>query len=219
MGAALEDIRAVVTKNLGDRTTENSFVDQAINRCIREVNRMTRLREMEVKGTFETAQSQSKYLIATELVSDIDPYAILHIRNNESDHEKPLDRKEYEDYLKVDRTDTNQQGVPTEYCVFGDSLYLFNKIPDDNSASNYTMEISWHKRADSLDTDTDQTEFPEEWDEVIEVGSTARMFRLLNEPDLYQVNQSEYQRLLSLWQSPRAEEDVADPTGGFNFGT
>lgn len=217
MGASLIDIRSTVTKNLGDRLTETSFVDNAINRTVREVNRMTRLREMEAKGNFETADGQSKYLIASETVTSIDPYAILYVRNNESDQEKPLNRVEYEDYLKIDRTDTNKRGVPTEYTIFGDSLYLFNNVPDSNSSNNYTIELSWHKRAALLSSDADETEFPVEWDEVIEVGATARMFRLLNEPDLYQVNQAEYQRLLSLWQSPRAEEDVTDPTGGFSF--
>lgn len=204
---ALTDMRDVVTKNLGDRTTESTFVDKAINRVVREINRMVRIKEMETTGTFSTVDGTAKYTLDTNLITGLDAYSVLWCRNNESDQQKLLARKSYKNYLDVDRS-TDLEGVPTEYAFWGDSLYLFNKIPD----AVYTIEIAWHKRHASLDEDSDTLEFPEEWEEVVEVGATARMFRLLNEPDLYQLNQGEYQRLLSLWQSPRAEEDVEDPT-------
>ena len=185
-------------------------LNRLINAGYREVAYAFQFRELEATHPFSTAAGTY-----TEPLSNFPNFRMLHevgiwIVGPDDNSPKeliPESRRRYIENQELHQTDA--QGVPGWYHIYGGNLYL-RPIPDDA----YDLEAHYWRRVTDLSNPTDVTFLSDDWDEAVKTASIYRMFRAYGEFDRYQNVRKDF---LGIVRSRMLEIDVEPfPEGGID---
>jgi len=122
--------------------------------------------------------SQNTYTMGStgDVVMDR-PLRILKVmRKDTSNNEVEVFKLTQDEYKE--QTPKTTTGVPVNYYydpqLTNGSLYIW-PTPSATEASEYTLEVLYHKPTDDMDNATDDFEFPSEWFETIKYGLAIRL--------------------------------------------
>jgi hypothetical protein len=98
------------------------------------------------------------------------------MRKDTSDNEVEVFQYTQDEYLE--QTPKNTEGTPVSYYydpqLTNGNLHVW-PTPGSTEASEYTLEITYHKPTDDMDSATDDFEFPQEWLETIKYGLALKL--------------------------------------------
>jgi hypothetical protein len=190
----------------GGKTQIDDTIDDNINEAILQLIQEVRPHEVTTSTTFSMVANQAAYTfnVTGSDVGVTDLFAVIMVRDDTEDWEiKQGSEREY-NRLRQDTSVTATTGNPHRWARIGNSLYLYNKIPD---ATN-TVEIFYLQRPTTMDASND---FPlnEEWRKPVERLAAALTWTDLNKPLLAQLHASAYREMIALRQTPEGIEDEA----------
>lgn len=170
MADTLSNIRSEVRDDLGSPPTEaisDSQIDTRINHSYREIATRFRHPEIEKKETISTTGGTTEYSPASD-------YWYTHILRDE-DNDRVL-RYQTLEWIVAQDTDTN--GQPEVYTLWGDNLHLYPTPDGSYSLTNYYVsEIT------ELSANSDSTVTNDAWDEIIKWGAVWRCHQMTHEQD------------------------------------
>ena len=105
------------------------------------------------------------------------PLRILKVmRKDTSNNEVEVFKLAQAEYKE--QTPKTSTGIPVSYYydpqLTNGNLYIW-PTPSSSEASEYTLDVLYHKPTDDMDAATDDFEFPQEWFETIKYGLAIRL--------------------------------------------
>jgi hypothetical protein len=194
-------MRATVKRMCGGVTQMDDAIDDNINEAILQLITEVRPDEVTEYTSFSCVANQAEYTFSGD-ISITDCYAVLMVRDETEDWEiKKGDEYEF-NRLKQDTSNSATTGNPHRWIRLGNSLILYNKIPDGTN----TIGLWYLERSVTMTTSQD---FPlnEEWRKPAERLAAAITWTDLNKPQLAQLHASAYREMVALRQNPGGIED------------
>jgi len=167
MAYTCSDIISQVNNRLKDASIGNSVLLQFINDTNREICNRYQWDFMQSVTSFTTTASDDSYTLAS-VASDLQKLVSLRI-TDPADAEiwlQPLTASEFD--RKIADATSETEGTPEYYYLWDDTLYLF-PIPD----ATYTISVRYVKVPTTLES-SDQPDIPEEFQEVVMLGTLYR---------------------------------------------
>lgn len=128
-----------------------------------------KVNRLQKSATLNTSNGTAGYSVAADadvngLVSDSLVESASQTRLKHVDYRYPIEHG------------GNNTGQPDSFYVQGDKVYLY-PVPD----GTYTIEYQYYVKPESLSSDTQTTELPDEWEKVLLLGTQARLEQFLGE--------------------------------------
>lgn len=204
MAATLVQMRARVKRMAGGKTQIDDLIDDNINEAILQLIQEVRPHEVTEYTSFSAANTQSEYTFSGD-ISITDCWAIVMVRDETKDWEIKQGSERQYNRLRQDTSVSSTLGNPHRWTRIGNSLYLYNKIPDSTTR---TIGLYYVERPVTMTTSQD---FPlnEEWRKPVEKLAAALTWNDLNKPELYTLHYDAYEKMLARRQTPKGVEDEA----------
>jgi hypothetical protein len=122
----------------------------------------------------------------------------VRLRETSTSDDTILTKLTQNEYLEMSNKSTT--GQPHSYYydpqLTNGQIYLY-PTPDTTTASDYTVQLTYHKPTDDMDAATDDFEFPQEWLEAIKYGLAVRLAPMYGVPlDVRKLLLLEFQPML-----------------------
>jgi hypothetical protein len=108
------------------------------------------------------------------------------------------------DYQEFEDTDETQTGTPSSWCLYKNSVLLFNSVPDDNNGSDYSIRIRYWKLSTTMVNDEDLHDLPARMERGIRLKATAFTMGILNMEEKQMIKEKEFDRWLQRIDLPTA---------------
>lgn len=200
MGDTRLAIQTQIIEEIGGRTDVNSIIQDQINFAVQEISTMYEHQELKTSATWPTEADTAEYTIST-IASDY--YAPVGVYDETNDRE--LEHNEKWHYEEEDETNTGTGG-PTQYAIYGDSIFIWDQIPEDDSI---TMRLDYWKYHPELTLDTSEILFGLDWNRGVRLLASAYVHRILDMDEKANARQAEFDRWISRKFTPKAKEEVA----------
>lgn len=191
---SLLTIRTQIETELGGRSDQTTMLNAQINFAIEELATMFPFLELAQSATTTTADTQFEYLLPTDL------YALWSVKE-ETLRNGLLEQKDIKNFDMIDETVT---GSPSNWAQWGNSLILFNSVPDTNGGSQYLIRIRYWRMVSDLTAEGDNHLLPDSWERGIRLKATAFAMRILNMEEKADSRQQEFDRWLSRIKIPQS---------------
>lgn len=169
-----------------------SVIKTAINTALKQIQRVAVARVLEKSAILNFASGQQSQTLPSDYRE-----IITVVLNN-----KPLTRGDFELMLRAFGA---QAGTPTNYAIFGNSLYLF---PIPNSAISVT--IYYRAWLPNLSNDNDSNWYTENAADFLKFKAASIVARRLVAPDEVQLFESLAEEALRATQALIIAEQTAD---------
>lgn len=200
MGQSLGTFQSVISENIA-REDQDDLITDKVNAAILDIAMTVQPHEIHDLQTVTTSDGTSGYSLDSDLLS------IRFVV--ETSEEVPLPRGSLRSYALRGR-DSDDRGAPRKWIRLGNTIYLYQAVPDDNSGDNYTIEVFYLKRPASLSSSSDTSDLNTEWDEATELLATSKVMRSLREFEHAATYYQDYIQLLSIRDTPEMMEDEHD---------
>ncbi len=208
--ATLTQMRTRIFVALGNKSGLTGNIDNNINEATLQVVFQQRPQESRTSTTFSTADGDFDYTIASGGdIAVTDLYAIEMVRNNTQDYR--LEKGTFWEFEGQDQTGSDATGDPRKWFRRGNTLYLYNLVPDDSAD---TIRVSYLKRPTALSSDSDTFDLNDEWIKPVEMLATSLTYMDMNMVDRASAWFEAYQGLLGSRETPEMVEDEG-PDGSF----
>lgn len=193
MAYTLGDIADKVRYRIKDSSYSSTEIRNYINDTINDIYNEYRLRFMETSTPFTLTANDPDITSGSGLPTDF--VQAINLSLTSSAYESVLQYKEHTeiDALYPDPTDTtiHPANVPQYWYMFGEEINVF---PVPNTA--YTVKLKYYKRPTMLSSDADVPDIPSEFEEILVIGASYRIFQVKDNYDKAGVLENKYQELL-----------------------
>lgn len=200
----LATVQTEVRVAIGGRSDLDSIIIDKVNETLHDVTTKLKIDQMLVAATAPTVDKKFEYLLP------LDCYSPLYVIDETDDI--LLDEDET---FSFDSVDPSSTGPPRSWARYNNLLILFNRVPD---ATIHTIKMRYWKRHPTLVNPTDNHLLPAEWEEIIKVVTTSKMFGVLDQPEKAAAKIGEFQNLVASRQLPESVKESTALSSGFNFG-
>jgi hypothetical protein len=154
-----------------------TFVKDKLNSALLDV--MLLVKPPEFQSTFAVTTTAGTSAYALGQASPDDVLAVTGVSidvASVSTANRRLIRGTYEEFDEMDTTDTGQ---PRKWFRYANDLILYNRVPDNNGGSDYSVTVRILERPTTLSADSDVFPLAPEWEEPVVLRAVAKMFTLL----------------------------------------
>jgi hypothetical protein len=204
---SLATIRTQIQTEIGGRTDVDTVIDDQVNFAVEEIAAMYPWLEFNQSATTPTADGQFEYLLPTDLF-------VLWSVKEETSLNRRLEQKEIFSFDDFDETKT---GTPGNWSQWGNSLIIFNAVPDDNDGSNYSLRIRYWKIPTDLSADGDEHLLASRLERGVRLKATAFTMNILNMEEKAQVREKEFSRWVQSLGLPKQESKKQDKSSHANM--
>ena len=201
---SLTTIQDAIRITIGGRTDLDSTIIDKVNESLHDLTTKLKIDQMLVAATAPTVDTKFEYLLPSDCYS---PLYVLDETDN-----KLLDEDET---FSFDSVDPSVTGPPRSWARYNNLLILFNRVPDETV---HTIKMRYWKRHPTLVNGADNHLLPAEWEEVIKLLGTSKMFGVLDQPEKAVAKLGEVQSLVAPRQLPESVKESTALSTGFNFG-
>lgn len=190
----------------GNKNGIDATITNNINHAIKQLVLQVRPQEAWSTTTFSTSSATAAYAIGSGAAVNITDFmAVLMVRNNTDDVEiKRGDMRSYNRQLQ-DTSNSGALGRPNRWTRQGNSLILYNKIPDSTAR---TIKLTYLKSPVAI---SGSTAFPlnDEWIRPCELLAAALTFTDLADEKNANLKYLAYDKLIGTYDRPESIEDEA----------
>lgn len=164
------------------RADLSTFVKAKINEAMLDVMLLVEPPEFFSTQAITTAAGTVSY----NLLASSSVLAVLGVTNTSTNvtlEDRRLLRGDWREFDDMDQDTSAErnQGRPRKWFRYANTINFYDKIPDDNDGSNYSIRVRTLLRPTELSADADTFPLKLEWQEPVVLRATWKMFGLLGD--------------------------------------
>lgn len=206
MGATLATLQGEVEVQT-KRDDLDAYIKSAINDAILDIALAAEPHELaDLQTITATTAGTTGYTLDSDLVA-IQSVVLTNVNNY--NRPKTLERGTVHEWLRRSRNSADR-GVPGKWVRRGNTIHIFDRVPDTNDGDQYAVEIAYIKRPATLTNTTDTSGLDDEYDESIIIMASAKVFRKIQDFEKAAAMDEMVMSQLQLRRSDRNYEDQYD---------